>query len=304
LGNIYPKKKLKKKLIKKLIDNYILQMMTTYHTKCGLCEAIQKNGKKCLFKAKPNGLCGVHKNYINTSKPLFTEEKIEKKIELKINDKINTQMTKLTINFMNGEKITIKKPNNFEEIKCEIFRVRKIMNEKYVLFKIGEEEKLTKYDGEDLLFCLIEIVNPTLNIGDRFMTHSGNTYREFTVYKVFGRTKHFVDIAETIYSRHFDSTEKYYLHRRHTTYKKKVYVKNGQEMIKVAWSGKYGGLSHLVISSSDFKQDISMVDLKDYIESTEKEELDVLYRLELPINIYQKCWGVGAPDYKTIVELE
>jgi hypothetical protein len=47
-----------------------------------ICEAVKKDGQPCKFKAKPNScFCGVHKNYIDTSKPLFTED-IEEKEKL------------------------------------------------------------------------------------------------------------------------------------------------------------------------------------------------------------------------------
>jgi len=40
-----------------------------------ICQAIKKDGKACKYKAKCGSLyCGVHKNFIDTSKTLFTEE--------------------------------------------------------------------------------------------------------------------------------------------------------------------------------------------------------------------------------------
>lgn len=49
--------------------------MTTTNNQTKMCEAIKNNGRNCSYKAKPNScFCGVHKNFIDTSKPLFTEE--------------------------------------------------------------------------------------------------------------------------------------------------------------------------------------------------------------------------------------
>jgi len=111
-------------------------------------------------------------------------------------------MTTLTINFMSGEKITMKKPTDFGEIKCEIFRERKIMDERYALFKIGEEEELTTYDNEDILFCMISIMklNKKYCVGDVYIKIDGLA-RNIDVFRVIKRTKCFITFKEHQYTR-------------------------------------------------------------------------------------------------------
>ena len=43
-----------------------------------ICQAVKKDGNPCKWKAKCDSkYCGVHKDYVDTSKPLFTEEEEE-----------------------------------------------------------------------------------------------------------------------------------------------------------------------------------------------------------------------------------
>jgi len=110
-----------------------------------ICEAIQKNGKKCCNKAKPNSLyCGVHKNYVNTSAYLFSDD--EKTIEL-------------TINFFDGSnmKIDNAKGMNIECVKSKINEVKTDMKTRQMsIFVVGEDDELTKYNNQELLFCLFK----------------------------------------------------------------------------------------------------------------------------------------------------
>ena len=57
-----------------------------------ICQAIKKDGNPCKYKAKCGSLyCGVHKNYVDTSKPLFTEDEPEGEFTIKFKsmDNIN-----------------------------------------------------------------------------------------------------------------------------------------------------------------------------------------------------------------------
>jgi len=66
-----------KKIEKNIIKNIIMsnQMKSTTTNNKLLCQAIKKNGKPCQYKARCSSkYCGHHKNYIDTSKSLFTEE--------------------------------------------------------------------------------------------------------------------------------------------------------------------------------------------------------------------------------------
>ena len=57
-----------------------------------ICQAIKKDGNSCKYKAKCNSkYCGVHKNYLDTSKPLFTEDEPDEGFTIKFNsmDHIN-----------------------------------------------------------------------------------------------------------------------------------------------------------------------------------------------------------------------
>jgi hypothetical protein len=111
-----------------------------------ICEAVKKDGQPCKFKAKPNScFCGVHKNYIDTSKPLFTED-----IE---------EGEKLTLNFMTGENIKINKGYTIDYILQIICLKYPLDNYKYKynIFKEGEEDKINnnyyKFN-DDNYFCM------------------------------------------------------------------------------------------------------------------------------------------------------
>lgn len=134
------------------------------NTTTTICEAIQKNGKKCCNKAKSNSLyCGVHKNYVNTSAYLFSDD--EKKIELKNNNKISTMTSttektiELTINFFDGSNMKIHnaKGMSIEDIRKEINKVKTDIKMKQMsIFVVGEDDELTKYNNQELLFCLFK----------------------------------------------------------------------------------------------------------------------------------------------------
>ena len=67
-------KKIEKKINKKIIMSNQMKSTTTKL----ICQAIKKDGNQCKYKAKCDSkYCGVHKNYIDTSKTLFTEEEEE-----------------------------------------------------------------------------------------------------------------------------------------------------------------------------------------------------------------------------------
>jgi len=139
-------------------------MSSSIQTETPKCCAITKTGKKCCYKSKQNSLyCGIHKNYINTSKSLFTDEK---KIELNINNlkhttMLNTteQIIELTINFFDGSNMKIDNAYDMsiDDVKIEINGVKTDMKKKQMsLFVVGEEDELTTYNNQTLLFCLIK----------------------------------------------------------------------------------------------------------------------------------------------------
>jgi hypothetical protein len=111
-----------------------------------ICEATKKNGDPCKFKAQPNScFCGVHKNFIDTSKSLFTED-----IE---------EVEKLTLNFMTGDNIKINKGYTIDYI-LQIISLKYPLDNykyKYNIFKEGEEDKITdntyKFNDENY-FCM------------------------------------------------------------------------------------------------------------------------------------------------------
>jgi len=115
------------------------------------CNAIKKDGKKCCFKSKPGScFCGVHKNYIDTSKSLFTED---------IKDEIKKEQ--MTIKFMDGSNIMVDKGTPVNKIITHIKTVRgKGNTEKYQLFRINQEDALKLYEmtDDEELFCLVEEV--------------------------------------------------------------------------------------------------------------------------------------------------
>jgi len=109
-----------------------------------ICEATKKNGDPCKFKAQPNScFCGVHKNFIDTSKPLFTEDIEEKE--------------KLTLNFMTGENIKINKGHVLDYILNIIKQNNPLDNYNYSIFRDGAEDKITddtyKFN-DDNYFCM------------------------------------------------------------------------------------------------------------------------------------------------------
>ena len=176
---------------------------------------------------------------------------------------------KLTINFMTGEKIIMNKPTEFGEIKCEIFRERKIMTEKYILFKIGEEDAITTYNGEDLLFCMIEIVefNDKFCVGDMYFSQRKQceSYRmEISVLKVVKRTKCYITLVKYEYDRYCrqvgdDNSDNCYTQD------------NGVEIRKKINNNIHGEEYCSDFGSSVFKQNLTIDDLKDYIRTREKE---------------------------------
>ena len=115
------------------------------------CNATKKDGKKCCFKSKPGScFCGVHKNYIDTSKPLFSED---------IKDEIKKEQT--TIKFMDGSNIMVDKGQQVFKIYEHIMTARgNGYTEEYQLFRINEEDSLKEYDtvDDEELFCLFEEV--------------------------------------------------------------------------------------------------------------------------------------------------
>jgi len=115
------------------------------------CNAIKKDGKKCCFKSKPGScFCGVHKNFIDTSKPLFTED---------IEDEDKPEQ--MPIKFMDGSIIMVDKGGMVDSMINRIRTVRGNGNtEKYQLFKTGQEDALKRYEiaSYDELFCLFEEV--------------------------------------------------------------------------------------------------------------------------------------------------
>ena len=163
-----------------------------------ICEAIQKNGKKCCNKAKPNSLyCGVHKNYVNTSAYLFSDD--EKKIELKNNNKISTmtstteKIIELTINFFDGSnmKIDNAKGMNIENIKSEINKVKTDMKTRQMsIFVVGEDDELDKYNNQELLFCLFKeadelIIDNDHEISDTLLEEDYKKVGEYINNKVY-----------------------------------------------------------------------------------------------------------------------
>jgi hypothetical protein len=130
------------------------------------CNAIKKDGKKCCFKSKPGmNFCGVHKNYIDTSKPLFTED---------IKDEIKKEQ--MTIKFMDGSSIMLDKGTPVNKIITHIKTVRgKGNTEKYQLFRINQEDALTLIEMTDdnELFCLFEEVKESkFKSGQRLFIYS------------------------------------------------------------------------------------------------------------------------------------
>jgi hypothetical protein len=130
------------------------------------CNAIKKDGKKCCFKSKPGScFCGVHKNYIDTSKPLFSED---------IKDEIKKEQ--MTIKFMDGSNIMVDKGTPVNKIITHIKTVRgKGNTEKYQLFRKDEEDALTLIEmtNDDELFCLFEEVEDSeFKAGQRLFIYS------------------------------------------------------------------------------------------------------------------------------------
>jgi len=120
--------------------------MTTTNNQTKMCEAIKKDGSKCSYKSKCGSkFCGVHKNFIDTSKPLFTEDIEEKE--------------KLTLNFMTGDNIKINKGYTIDYI-LQIISLKYPLDNykyKYNIFKEGEEDKITDNTykfNDDNYFCM------------------------------------------------------------------------------------------------------------------------------------------------------
>ena len=118
--------------------------MTTTSNQTKMCEAIKKDGSKCSYKSKCGSkFCGVHKNFIDTSKPLFTEDIEEKE--------------KLTLNFMTGENIKINKGHTLDYILNSIKLNNPLDNYNYSIFRDGAEDKITDNTykfNDDNYFCM------------------------------------------------------------------------------------------------------------------------------------------------------
>ena len=117
-----------------------------------ICKAIKKTGKQCSFKTRPNTCyCGVHKNYIDISKPLFSDE-----VEIiEPNNK-----PQVIINFMDGS-IIITDKYDYNNIINTIKKERNKPDEIYSLFSPGEEDevKIINHDlNYDILFCVFSVV--------------------------------------------------------------------------------------------------------------------------------------------------
>jgi hypothetical protein len=192
---------------------------------------------------------------------------------------------------MNGDKITIDKPTDLGEIKCEIFRVRKDLTEQYSLFKEGEEEKLTKYDNEDILFCLVEIVeiNEKFNVGDMAiirekMGHCNATI-SFNVLKIVKRTKCYVEIMSYNYTRYagIGMVDNNYMESKGKQYKKKIFKMENPNYEFVKFT-KYKNSN---LESNAFRKNIILDDLKNGIRSDEAENVIESKRLtEIVITKY------------------
>ena len=178
-----------------------------------ICEAVKKDGKPCKFKAKPNScFCGVHKNYIDTSKSLFTED-----IE---------EGEKLTLNFMTGENIKINKGHTLDYILNIIKQNNPLDNYSYSIFRDGAEDKINnnyyKFN-DDNYFCLPagkstyeegDYINKYVinyNIDgkreviyskedpDDFLIKYPNCFRRYC-YIIFKRTKCYITYEGSVYS--------------------------------------------------------------------------------------------------------
>ena len=101
-------KKIEKNINKKIIMTNPMKSTTNQL----ICQAIKKDGNQCKWKAKCGSkYCGVHKDYIDTSKPLFTEEQEEDKPEEK-----ETPLYSLEIDKHNNECILMKWKDEYDDI--------------------------------------------------------------------------------------------------------------------------------------------------------------------------------------------
>jgi hypothetical protein len=173
-----------------------------------MCEAIKKDGSKCSYKSKCGSkFCGVHKNFIDTSKSLFTEDIEEEE--------------KLTLNFMTGENIKINKGYTLDYILNIIKQNNPLDNYHYSIFKEGGEDKITDYTykfNDENYFCMpsqkftyevgtsIYIYNDPQN--DHKVIHSKKSpiilleenphYRYWCYYQIRKQTKCFVEIYHSL----------------------------------------------------------------------------------------------------------
>jgi len=171
------------------------------------CEALKKDGKICGCKTAHNTkYCGRHKNYINSSKSLFSEDE---------------EPSKLTINFMSGDTIEITDGvilSSIDKIKQHIEIVRDTKTIKYMLYEQDEEDELTAYNSQKVLFCLFrELEEKTYNkymVGAKYsidrIFYGGHS--QTIVYTIIKKTKCFITIqndrGEAPYNKKF-ITSKY-----------------------------------------------------------------------------------------------
>jgi len=155
------------------------------------CKAVKKSGDVCGCKTS-NIYCGRHKHYIDTNKSLFSDD----------NDIIE-EPRHLTINFMSGDKIDITDNailSSIDKIKQYITKTRETKDIVYSLFVEGEENEISVYRGECVLFCLFrELEKKHYNkyvVGAKYVNELkflGDTFTK-TTYTITKRTSCFVSV--------------------------------------------------------------------------------------------------------------
>lgn len=151
------------------------------------CKAIKKSGDVCGCKTS-NIYCGRHKHYIDTNKSLFSED----------NDIIE-EPRHLTINFMSGDKIDITDNailSSIDKIKQYITDTRETKDILYSLFVEGEENEISVYRGECVLFCLFRELEKRhykkYVIGAKYVEYKKYGTLENFTYTIIKRTSCFV----------------------------------------------------------------------------------------------------------------
>jgi len=123
-----------------------------------LCQAIKKkDGKRCCYKSKYGDFCGIHRNFINVDKSLFSEDDKQTKITFTIN----------TLNGDNYEFETFKDKDNNINYDCNElnYMIRKKYNisSKFdiALYEEGEESRISfskyRFNTSNNYFSMLEI---------------------------------------------------------------------------------------------------------------------------------------------------